>query len=68
MRGNLKVFYCFLFLVVSIFTISYNVSEELDDHYQVFHEEVFNIITSIGPNSNYDHLEKFENDKKERES
>ena len=54
----------FLFLVISIFTISYNVSEEFDDHYQVFQEEIFDIITSIGPNNNYDHLKKFKNDKK----
>jgi len=58
----------FLVIIVSIFSISYNLSEEFDDHYGVFFlREMPNMAKSFSSNPNYDHLKKFKSkEKRER--
>lgn len=66
---NLKIYLVGFFIITaSIFSISYNLSEEFDDHYGVFfYREIPNMIKSFSSNPNYDHLKKFENkEKRER--
>ncbi len=48
-----KIFFVYIILAFSIFTFSYNINEEFDDHYQVFQEEIFKIAKSVFGNADY---------------